>query len=301
MHLKPIQVDTVSKCDKLFCCKSRHPLVSLIPLSCSEESRALRTECYCILMLTLPSDHAGFGRMSCDFTAETVVLSHPGEVVDLSMLSESPANGQLLIFHPTLVQGTALGSHIGDYPFFNYRPQEALHLSDREQNVLQGCLNDLEKELLWGIDDFSKPLICNIIELILNYTQRFYVRQFTTRHDAEAPLVSQGRALLLQYLRSPLPRRRAMPTTSEVAFSLGHSEAYYDCILRMQTGKHFDEYAKLLRWQLAQRQIAETDKSFDQIADEMDFPSVNCMSSLMRRLTGKSLQEIRESKVCPAS
>ena len=301
MHTKPIQVDTVPRCNKLFCRKVLHPLVSLIPLTHSEDARTLRTECYCILTLKLPSSYTGLGRTSCDFTAGTVVLYRPGEVVDLSMLHEYPTSGQLLVFHPTLIQGTALGSHISSYPFFGYRPQEALHLSSKEQHVLQGCLTDLKKELLWGIDDFSKPLICNIIDLLLNYTQRFYVRQFVTRHDAEAPLIVHGRSMLLRSLHSPLPRRRTMPTISEIAFSLGHSEAYYDSILRAQTGKSFAEYAKLLRWQLAQHEIAETDKPFEQIADEMDFPSVNCMSSLMRRLTGKSLQEIRDKKICPTS
>src|SRR5689334_745516 len=89
--------------------------------------------------------------------------------------------GYVLVFHPDLIHGTALGRHIQEYTFFNYQSNEALHLSERERKIVLDCFAKIEYELEHAIDTHSKRLIVSNIELFLNYCVRFYDRQFITR------------------------------------------------------------------------------------------------------------------------
>src|SRR5205085_2463143 len=89
--------------------------------------------------------------------------------------------GYALAFHPDLIHGTPLGRHIGDYTFFSYQSNEALHLSERERRIVMDCFSKIEYELEQAIDKHSKRLIVSNIEMLLNYCLRFYDRQAITR------------------------------------------------------------------------------------------------------------------------
>jgi len=65
--------------------------------------------------------------------------------------------------------------------FFSYEANEALHLSEKERQIIIECLNKIDYELHQSIDKHSKTLIANNIELLLNYGSRIYERQLITR------------------------------------------------------------------------------------------------------------------------
>lgn len=81
---------------------------------------------------------------------------------------------RILAFHPDLICGTVLGANIRDYTFFSYRPEEALHVSLREKQVILELLDKINEELQRCIDCYSQKIISKYIELLLDYCERFY-------------------------------------------------------------------------------------------------------------------------------
>ena len=89
--------------------------------------------------------------------------------------------GWVLAFHPDLLRGTSLGRKMKDYSFFSYEANEALHMSERERQIIFNCFIEIQEELERAIDKHSKDIIASTIELLLNHCQRFYDRPFITR------------------------------------------------------------------------------------------------------------------------
>ena len=56
-----------------------------------------------------------------------------------------------------------------------------MHLSEREQALVLSVLDKIQFELEQNLDKHSKKLIVSNIELLLDYSLRFYDRQFLTR------------------------------------------------------------------------------------------------------------------------
>lgn len=82
-------------------------------------------------------------------------------------------NAYGLLFHPDLIRGTHLGRHIGEYSFFSYEINEALHLSDSEREIFINYLNIIQGELKHAVDKHSKNLLSMHIEVLLGYCMRF--------------------------------------------------------------------------------------------------------------------------------
>ena len=90
----------------------------------------------------------------------------PGQVFGFEGEEEiKEPKGMAIIFHPDLLRGTALGRQMKEYTFFNYEVNEALHLSSREREVINECINNINYELQHAIDKHSKTLIVSYLEL----------------------------------------------------------------------------------------------------------------------------------------
>lgn len=109
----------------------------------------------------------------------------PGQILEVEGVNEIyQPKGKALIFHSDRLLGTQLAKHMDDYSFFSYNTNEALHLSEKEKNLIMDCFSKIEYELQQSINKHSKTLIASNIELFLNYCTRFYYRQFITRDTA---------------------------------------------------------------------------------------------------------------------
>src|SRR5207237_9297759 len=131
--------------------------------------------------------------------------------------------GWALLFHPDLIRGTHLGRHINDYSFFSYDVNEALHLSEREREIVLECFKKIRYELEQVIDKHSKTLIVSNIELFLNYCVRFYDRQFITRDHVHKDILDRFEALLNNYFGSDKPQIVGLPTVCYFAVQLNLS------------------------------------------------------------------------------
>ncbi len=72
--------------------------------------------------------------------------------------------------HPDFLQGTSLDRALSRYDFFGYDVNEALHLSDGEEKLVENILRIIDGELNAHIDQFSQPIVVAQIESLLSYT-----------------------------------------------------------------------------------------------------------------------------------
>ena len=77
----------------------------------------------------------GCGRY--DYNKGTLLCVAPGQIGGKEDNGERVSiTGWALLFHPDLLHGTPLEKHIRDYSFFDYRVNEALHMTDEEHDIM---------------------------------------------------------------------------------------------------------------------------------------------------------------------
>ena len=178
-----------------------------------------------------------YGRTPYDFDEMTVTAFSPGQVVKVEPNPDVPfAKFTALVFHPDLLNRTALGRQISRYEFFGYSSTEALHLSAQEVEVFRGVLAMIEQELHRAIDKHTRELIVSNIELLLNYCLRFYDRQFITREIINHSVVKRFIALLDEYIATKA-HREGLPTVSYFAEKCCLSSGYFGNLVRVETGR----------------------------------------------------------------
>lgn len=152
-----------------------HPHVSVMDITAQREYMRipLRIEFCAIALTAYRQEHIVYGRTNCDYSDGTLLFFAPGDVFHIDH-PDFLSNITLLVFHKDLIEGFAFGLHIGDYSFFDYYKQEALHLSCREKNLILQRFEDIQNELGRPIDRHSRVLLCKNIELLLDHCVRFY-------------------------------------------------------------------------------------------------------------------------------
>jgi len=116
-----------------------HPLVSVIDFSKAtpRQGSKLYFGFYTIILKDLVCGDLVYGRHTYDYQEGTLVFIAPGQIAGTKSNGETyQPKGHGLVFHPDLIHGTSLGKHIQDYSFFSYDVNEALHLSEKERQMV---------------------------------------------------------------------------------------------------------------------------------------------------------------------
>ena len=198
-----------------------------------------------------------------------------------------------IFFHPDLIHGTALGKTIGDYTFFSYETNEALHLSARERELINGSIDNIHYELEHAIDAHTKTLIVSHLELFLNYAKRFYERQFNTRSHVNKGILSRFEKVLKDYFNSSQPLDFGLPSVQYCADQLFISPNYLGDLLKKETGKSAQEHIQLKMIDLAKNMMYDTDKSISEIAYELGFKYPQHFTRMFKKQVGMSPNEFR--------
>lgn len=216
-----------------------HPLVSVVHVENTEHIKecVMHYGVYVIYLKENKGCKLSYGRTPYDFDEMTVTSFAPGQAVTVEPNPDVPfAKFTALVFHPDLLNRTALGRHISRYEFFDYSSTEALHLSAQEVEVFRGVLAMIEQEIHRAIDKHTRELIVSNIELLLNYCLRFYDRQFITREEINHSVVKKFIELLDDYL-STKALQDGLPTVSYFAGKCCLSSGYFGNLVRMETGR----------------------------------------------------------------
>src|SRR6266487_5415462 len=103
---------------------------------------------------------------------------------------------------------------------------EALHISEAEKNVLEDCLQNIQREISMNLDKHSYNLILTNLELFLSYCSRFYDRQFLTRVKASNDIVEKFERLLNDYFAQHSLIESGVPDVRYFASHLNLSANY---------------------------------------------------------------------------
>lgn len=278
----------ICECNRVFNCETRHPLVSIIDMSGNGSSQNIATDCYAVKLVDGCCKAGDDGHHYYDFSEATMTFATPAKEICLDH-----CNGKMLIFHPHIIKCTPLGIRIKDFSFFKYRSDEALYLSCCELKVINRCFDGIDCELKWGVDEYSKPIISNCIELLLNYSQRFYKRQFITRHEANAAAMKTVDGIIDSFLRSGKAAEQGMLTAGKIAPGLNMSAEYLNDMVKHETGKSVSEYIQLKRILTAKELLLATDMPIGSISHMLGFCAEGCFSTVFKKITGCTPDEYR--------
>ena len=254
--MQEVFINTVQDFNEYQGMETLHPLVSVVHVENTEHIKecVMHYGVYAIYLKENKGCKLSYGRTPYDFDEMTVTSFAPGQVVKVEPNPDVPfAKFTALVFHPDLLNRTALGRQISRYEFFGYSSTEALHLSAKEVEVFCGVLAMIEQELHRAIDKHTRELIVSNIELLLNYCLRFYDRQFITREEINHTLVKKFIELLDDYITSKA-LRDGLPTVAYFADKCCLSSGYFGNLVRVETGRtakdiiadHVLAYAKQL-------------------------------------------------------
>ena len=216
-----------------------HPLVSVVHVENTEHIKecVMHYGLYAIYLKENKGCKLSYGRTPYDFDEMTVTSFAPGQVVKVEPNPDVPfAKFTALVFHPDLLNPTALGTQMSRYEFFGYSSTEALHLSAQEVEVFQGVLAMIEQELHRAIDKHTRELIVSNIELLLNYCLRFYDRQFITREEINHGVVIKFLTLLDEYMNDKA-KYEGLPTVAYFADKCCLSNGYFGTLVKTETGR----------------------------------------------------------------
>jgi len=291
-----IKLETVAAYNKMRGVATLHPLFSVIDLSKAKPmpAQTFHFGLYAVYLKELKCGELKYGRSHYDFQEGTLVFIAPGQVLGVQPnVKTFEPKGWALLFHPDLIKGTSLGKHIQNYSFFSYDVNEALHLSEKERQMVLDCFTKIQYEMEQSIDKHSKTLISSNIELFLNYCNRFYDRQFITRDNAHKGILERFEHLINGYLSSDKPQSLGLPSVAYCADHLNLSANYFGDLIKKEIGISPQEYIQAKVIDVAKERVFDMDKSISEVAYELGFKYPQHFTRLFKQKVGVSPNEYR--------
>ena len=291
-----IKLETVHDYNNRLGVETLHPLVSVVDFSTLEVLEHSRKNFgfYCIFLKELDCGTLLYGRNKYDYQEGTLVFLAPGQVagVDDGGETRNP-KGWALFFHPDLLYGTSLARRIKEYTFFSYESNEALHMSERERQIILNCFREIKEELEHSIDKHSKQIIAANIEVLLNHCVRFYDRQFIIRKAVNRGLLENFEDLLSAYFESDKPQTIGLPSVQYCAAQLHLSPNYFGDLIKKETGKSAQEHIQLTVIGKVKELLIESNKSVSEIAYSLGFKYPHHLSRMFKNIVGSTPNEYR--------
>ena len=295
-----VHLHTIPELTKFFnSSKIHHPLVAVVDFSQVgvhiTEEITVTADFYTVMFKNYQSDTVKYGRKVVDFQDGSLICLAPNQAIEMDTDTEAQENmsGWGLFFHPDLIRTTSLNDKMNEYSFFSYEISEALHLSDKEKQILYECILKIQSELQENIDVHSQTIIVSTIELLLNYCTRFYGRQFITRKSSNNTVVVQIEKLLKEYFKKSDLTETGLPTVKYLAEQVHLSPSYLSDLLKKETGKNTQDHIHFYLIEEAKNILLGTNKSIGEIAYSLGFEYPQYFNKLFKQKTGKTPVEFR--------
>lgn len=291
-----IKIATVDQYNMLYGLETMHPLVGVVDLKKATKYPnhiRLNMGFYSLFLKQTKCGDLKYGKNLYDYQEGTIVSFAPDQVIGIDLKEDVKPSSIGIIFHPDLIRGTSLGQNIKKYSFFSYEVNEALHVSDVEQQIITDCLKNISTELEHAIDKHSKILIAQNIELLLGYCMRFYERQFNTRSEVNKDILVKFENLLDDYFVAQNAENSGLPTVRYFAEKVFLSPNYFGDLIKKETGKSAQQYILSKLITLAKDRMLNTNQSVSQIAYGLGFQYAQHFSRVFKKNVGCSPNEYR--------
>lgn len=283
-----LKVKNVNDYGKYVGCAEQHPLVCVVDYAAVSPVRSSLNDysVYGIFFHDEAELELAYGRGKYDYKQGTVICVAPGQIGGKEDDGrEIELTGWALLFHPDLLHGFPLEKNIKDYSFFDYRINEALHMTYEEQEILVSLMRQIQTELSGKHDELQNAIIVGYIELVLNFCRRFYNRQFMTRKIENSDILVRFDRLLRDYFEDKLQLTLGMPTVQYCADKLCMSPNYFGDVIKKTTGDTASNHIRRFVIQMAKNGLA-AGETVSQVSDRLGFEYPQHFSRMFKKQEG---------------
>ncbi|WP_276089212.1 helix-turn-helix domain-containing protein [Pedobacter sp. JY14-1] len=275
-----------------------NPMFSLIGCqsSCQLGEREFTVDAYVIAFKKLKSGVIMYGRTPYDSNNGSMYFMKPRQVIGIKGVEFEEA-GFMIFIHEDYLSGHELHSSIQKYGFFDYEVNEALHLSPKEEETIWELRDKILTEYNNNQDEYSREIMLGHIASILNYSQRFYKRQFINRTVISGKTVTRFNSVLQQYIGNGGLQEKGLPSVHYMAEKMNISSRYLSDLLKQETGKTALELIHLALISEAKNLLRSADRGVAEIAYYLGFENTSYFTRLFKKQTGLKPLEFRKQPV----
>lgn len=284
----------------------QHPLIALInsidqPLTIQPPMHRHVLNFYKISYRADLGGTLTYGQTHFDFNEGGMLFAAPNQIIggnkeeENSNVNKHTRQQITLLIHPDFLLNYPLAKKIKQYNYFSYTVNEALHLSDKEKEIITSLFRIIEDELNNRIDEFSQDVVISQIKLLLNYANRFYKRQFITRKAVNSTMLQKLEEILDEYFDEQKTMSQGVPSVHYLAGRLNISPGYLSDMLRSWTGQNTQQHIHNKLIEKAKIKLSTTKLSVSEIAYELGFEHSQSFSKLFKNKTRLSPSEFRRS------
>ena len=299
--MEPYQIKTISQYHQVLeIGKPEHPLVSVISMDDFKPpaGNSRISVVFDFYVISLKRTFEGkikytYGQHAYDFDEGIMFFIAPKQLFSFDADQDYKNSGWMLLVHPDFLWGTPLAKTIRQYEFFDYSTNEALFLSEKEENTIAGIAQLIKQEYHANIDKFSQGLIVAQIELLLQYCDRFYNRQFLTRKISSHQTLNRVEELLDEYFNKGDLIQKGLPSVQFIADALNVSPTYLSALLKALTGQSTQQHIHEKLIEKAKEKLSLTNLSISEIAYSLGFEHAPSFSKLFKGKTNLSPLQFR--------
>ena len=266
-----------------------HPLISILnygeaAFDPKDYEQGIILNFYKISFKTSFTGRLKYGQGFYDFEEGGMSFIAPGQLLKMQD-EEADYSGMSLHIHPDFLRPYSLNSNIKQFGFFSYSAAEGLYLSEREKATILSVYKFIEEELRERIDKFSQDVIISQIELLLNYANRFYDRQFITRKVINNDVLSRLETYLDCYFNDERALTDGLPSVSSAAEALNLTPRYLSDLLRHLVGLNTQQFIHEKVIDKAKEYLAKDELNIAEIAYHLGFEHPQSFTKLFKNKT----------------
>jgi AraC-like DNA-binding protein len=266
-----------------------HPLISIMNYGETEFDpkdfeHGIILNFYKISFKTSFSGKLKYGQGFYDFEEGGMSFIAPGQLLRMKD-EEANYDGMTLHIHPDFLRTYSLNTSIKQYGFFGYSAAEALYLSEKEKTTILSIYRFIQEELNERIDKFSQDVIISQVELLLNYANRFYDRQFITRKTINHDILSKLETILENYFKDKKALTSGLPTVNQVAEELNLTPRYLSDLLRGLIGQNTQQFIHEKVIEKAKEYLSKNELTVAEVGYHLGFEHPQSFTKLFKNKT----------------
>lgn len=183
-----------------------------------------------------------------------------------------------LLIHPDLLRENHLLYKFQTYNFFSYDINESLFLTEAETLKLTAIFEQITEEMK---GQKNIKLVLSLVEVILNYADIFYKRQFITRKEILNAHIVQFKEHLINYYNNNQTSQK--PNAQYFAEKLHISLGYLNDLTKQYTNKTTTEFINDFIIEQSEILLKHTDYSIAEISYKLGFENPPYFTRLFKK------------------